>query len=82
MWFRETSRQDVDQVSFTPLQLCRNYVTDWLFSFLPPRVRTLTGKEIELDIEPDYKVLFTLLCFDPIRIQRSPTYLLPYSDPI
>ena len=22
----------------------------------PPRVRTLTGKEIELDIEPDYKV--------------------------
>lgn len=24
------------------------------------RVRTLTGKEIELDIEPDYKVLSTV----------------------
>lgn len=26
------------------------------------RVRTLTGKEIELDIEPDYKVCSTLSC--------------------
>jgi hypothetical protein len=27
------------------------------------RVRTLTGKEIELDIEPDYKVCSALLAF-------------------
>lgn len=35
----------------TPFPTCVAVDTDWMI-----RVRTLTGKEIELDIESDYKV--------------------------
>jgi hypothetical protein len=38
------------------------------------RVRTLTGKEIELDIEPDYKVRHpTAFYYPPHTIQTSST---------
>lgn len=36
-----------------------------------PRVRTLTGKEIELDIEPDYKVCFRLE-LEPMTLPPNP----------
>jgi len=37
------------------------------------RVRTLTGKEIELDIEPDYKVCF--VHDDPAIYRCDPFYI-------
>lgn len=54
-------------------------------TLLVDRVRTLTGKEIELDIEPDYKVgLGCLLCFmdsPPISF-RKPTLTTGYAPQI
>lgn len=43
----------------------------------PHRVRTLTGKEIELDIEPDYKVCTLILFHDTynlMSLQRQLSY--------
>lgn len=46
---------------------------------LPSRVRTLTGKEIELDIEPDYKVLTHRdLRLLGLRKANHISYMAPY----
>jgi len=45
----------VDQVSLS-CQRGLDLSLSWLLTTMPCRVRTLTGKEIELDIESDYKV--------------------------
>lgn len=67
-----TSCQDVNQVSFEILTPGKGEQEVKESTNLRSRVRTLTGKEIELDIENDYKVMYySVLCLFSTEIMSQ-----------